>query len=154
MAVANGSIAIRIEGLDELRRKLQGHRADQPVNRFLDRGAGYIEGTARKKAPIDTGRLHNSIGVETPGDRVRSIGTNLAYAKDVEFGTRPHYPPLTPLFGWAKRHGGMDPFALQQSIGMWGTPAQPYMQPAVDESESKIAALVPILASEIESAFK
>lgn len=149
-----GSITVNIEGLEELRKKLQGHKADKPVNRFLDRSADLIQKSARKKAPVDTGRLRNSIGTEISGHRQRSIGPSVDYGEHVEFGTNPHYPPLDALWGWSKRHGGIDPFALQQSIGMWGTPAQPYMQPAADESESAIASLVSVLAAEIESAFQ
>lgn len=149
-----GSITVSIEGLEDLRGKLHGERADKPVNRFLDRGAAIIQRGGRKKAPKDTGRLRNSIGIESSGHRERSVGPSVDYGEHVEFGTRPHYPPLDALWGWAKRHGGIDPFALQQSIGMWGTEAQPYMGPAAEEAEPAIAALVPILASEIESAFQ
>lgn len=148
-----GGINVRIEGLDELRKKLNGSRADVPVGRFLDRGAILIQGKARKKAPVDTGRLRNSIGVESPTLRSRRIGPNVFYGEWVETGTRPHWPPPGALATWAARHG-MEEYAIRRKIGLFGTEAQPYMQPAADESEGEIANLVPVLAAEIESAFQ
>ena len=148
-----GSLTVELKGDKELYRKLQSSRADAPVGRFLDRGAFYLQGQARKNAPRDTGRLANSIGTNSPNTRLRSIGPSVDYGEPVEFGTRPHYPPVGALSGWAKRHGGMDPFALQQSIGMWGTKAQPYMQPAADDTETFMITIIPVFAAEIESAF-
>lgn len=151
--MAEGQIRVQLIGDKELKRKLVSSRADGPVNRFLDRGAFYLQGKAREGAPVDTGRLRNSIGTETPNDRVRSIGPSVDYGRYVEEGTSPHYPPLDALWGWSKRHG-MDPWALQQSIGMWGTEAQPYMEPAAEETETFMVTIVPVLAAEIESAFQ
>lgn len=148
-----GGITVRIEGLDDLRKKLNGSRADVPVGRFLDRGAFIIQGKGREKAPVDSGRLRNSIGVESPTLRSRRIGPSVDYGEWVETGTRPHWPPPGALATWAARHG-MDEYAVRRKIGLSGTKAQPYMQPAADESESAIAALVPVLAAEIESAFQ
>ena len=44
------------------------------------------EGFAKKLAPVDTGRLRNSITHETD-DNAAYIGTNVEYAPHVEFGT-------------------------------------------------------------------
>lgn len=148
-----GGVTIRVEGLDALRRKLHGSRADVPVGRFLDRGAIYIQGQARKEAPVDTGRLRNSIGTESPSTRSRSIGPNVEYGEYVETGTRPHWAPPGALAGWAARHG-MTEYEARRSIAMTGTKAQPYMQPAADDAETYLPTLVPVLAAELESAFQ
>lgn len=153
MATASGGITVRIEGLDELQRKLVGSRADVPVGRFLDRGALLIQRGAREKAPVDQGRLRNSIGVESPTTRSRRIGPNVEYGEWVELGTRPHWPPPGALAGWARRHGMTD-YQARRSIAMKGTKARPYLQPAADEAEDGIRTLVSVLAAEIESAFQ
>lgn len=150
---SSGSLTVELRGDKELYRKLRSSRADAPVGRFLDRGAFHLQGKARKNAPKDTGRLTNSIGIDSPNNRLRSIGSNLDYAEPVEMGTRPHYPPLGALEGWAKRHG-MNARALQHSIGMRGTKAQPYLGPAADETEAFMIGLIPGFAAEIESAFQ
>ncbi len=149
----NGDITITIHGLDDLREQLRSSKADKPVARFLNRGAIYMQREARMAAPVDTGRLRNSIGTEAPNTRTRSIGPNVEYAEYVEFGTRPHMPPVGALAGWAKRHG-LNEEAVARGIAARGTKAQPYMQPAADATEVYIVTIVPILAAEIESAFQ
>ena len=153
MATSQGSITVTIHGLDELRGKLVGSRADAPVGRFLDRGATYLQGQGRKHAPVDRGRLRNSIGTESPTLRTRRIGPSVDYGEYVETGTRPHWPPPGALAGWAKRHG-MSEYAVRRKISIAGTKAQPYMQPAADETEPYLETLVPVLAAEIESAYQ
>lgn len=152
MAISGG-ITIRVEGLDELRAKLDGSRVDGPVARFLDRGAIIIQGKARTKAPVDTGRLRNSIGVESPTSRSRRVGPSVFYGEWVETGTRPHWPPVGALDGWARRHGMTD-YQARRSIAMSGTKPQPYMQPAAEEAQAVLPGLVSVLAAEIESAFQ
>lgn len=153
MATAQGDITIRIEGLDALQRKLVGSRADAPVARFLDRSALIVQRGARKHAHVGvSGRLRNSIGVESPTLRSRRIGPNVDYAEPVEFGSRPHLPPPGAVDAWAKRKG-LDPEQLRWSIARKGTKAHPFMQPAADEAETALVPLVSVLAAEIESAF-
>jgi hypothetical protein len=150
----SGQITVRIEGLEELRDKLQSSRADVPVQRFLDRAASHLQGGARKKAPIDTGRLRNSIGIESPNASTRRIGPSVEYGPSIEFGTRPHMPPVSELVGWSRKRG-LDPYAVAEGISIAGTKAQPFLQPAADETEVLIrTTLVSVLAAEIESAFQ
>lgn len=144
-----GLITVRIDGIDELERKLGPGMVDGPINRFLDRGAITIQGKARGKAPVDTGRLRNSIGIES-GPRERTIGPNVHYGPYVEFGTRPHWPPVSALSPWAERHG-MNPYAVQRAIAARGTKAQPYLGPAAEESIPVLRSLVQVMAAEIEA---
>lgn len=150
--MAAGMIIVRIDGLDELRAKLTSTRAEPPVQRFLDRAAIFIQGQARIHAPVDTNVLRGSVTVETTGKHERSIGTNKDYGPYVEFGTRPHFPPVAAITPWAKRHR-LEPFAVARAIGMRGTKAQPFMRPAAVAGEAMVKTLVPILAAEIEAAY-
>ena len=88
MATAGGEIRVTLIGDADLKRKLVGSRADKPVARFLDRSAITIQGLGRKKAPVDTGRLRNSIGTESPSTRSRTIGPSVDYGEPVERGRR------------------------------------------------------------------
>ncbi len=153
MAASSGQIVVKVHGLEDLKEKLYADRADEPVGRFLDRGAIYLQGQARKNAAVDRGRLRNSIGVESPTARLRRVGPSVSYGEDVEHGTDPHMPPEGELAGWAKRHG-MEESHIRYLISIYGTRAQPFMQPAADDAESYIPSLVPVLAAEIESAFQ
>ena len=59
------------------------------------------EGYAKDDCPVDTGRLRNSITYKVvDGDCY--IGTNVKYAKYVEFNDRANHSP--PQFGGGKAH--------------------------------------------------
>lgn len=146
-------IVVRIEGLERLRAKLNSSRVDGPVNRFLDRGAIFVQGAARRKAKVDTGRLRNSIGVETSGHRERRVGPNVEHGPYVETGTKPHFPPPAALDGWAKRHGFSSGYQVAKKIAATGTQAQPYMRPAAEEGEGFVRTQVAVLAAEVEAAY-
>lgn len=146
-------IVIRIEGLEQLRAKLTSSRVDGPVNRFLDRGAIFIQGAARRHAPVDLSRLRNSIGTETSGRRERRVGPGAEHGLYVEMGTRPHFPPPAALEGWARRHGFASGYAAARAISRSGTKAQPFMRPAAEEGEGFVRAQVPVLAAEIEASY-
>lgn len=63
-----------------------------------------VEGAAKRKAPVDTGRLRASITHDSDGEGF-IVGTNTTYASFVELGTR-HQAPQPYLVP-----------GLQESIG-------------------------------------
>jgi len=61
------------------------------------------------------------------------IGPVQKYGPYVEFGTRPHWPPLEALEKWAKDHGFESPYLVAKSIAEHGMSARPYLTPAYDD---------------------
>ena len=61
----------------------------------------------------------------------------MAYAPFVEFGTKAHFPPIAAITDWANSKG-INPYALQKSIGAKGMKAHPFFIPAVEEGTPKI----------------
>jgi HK97 gp10 family phage protein len=59
---------------------------EQATERALEKIGLAAEGYAKKLAPVDTGRLRNSISHEVDGQEVY-IGSNVEYAPYVELGT-------------------------------------------------------------------
>jgi HK97 gp10 family phage protein len=59
---------------------------EQATERGLEKIGLVAEGYAKKLAPVDTGRLRNSISHEVDGQDVY-IGSNVEYAPYVELGT-------------------------------------------------------------------
>lgn len=53
-------------------------------------------------SPVDTGLYAQSWGVEETENSVQ-IGNTAPHAPIIEFGARPHTPPIGPLLAWAKR---------------------------------------------------
>ncbi len=88
-----------VRGLQSLRSKLKrlGEAEADALNREIKRAVVNIEATAKGRAPVDTGRLRNSLAHEIrrkakagSADEGASaaVGTNVSYAPYVEFGTR------------------------------------------------------------------
>jgi HK97 gp10 family phage protein len=72
---------------------------DGPVATELLRAAVSIEGTAKRLAPVDTGRLRASITHALERNSkglVAIVGTDVSYARFVELGTR-RTPPRSFL---------------------------------------------------------
>lgn len=84
------------------------HGPDGEIAKALTRVAVQVEGGAKRRAPVDTGRLRSSIThtpVERDGDElVARIGTDVEYAPYVELGTRHQVaqPFLRPALDDAK----------------------------------------------------
>ena len=78
--------------ISELRRK---------ISLVLNLIGETAEGYAVENCPVDTGRLRNSITKRTQDDSVY-IGTNVEYAKYVEFNEKARHDP--PEFGGGRAH--------------------------------------------------
>lgn len=136
----------------------------------MTRATLTVERSAKKVVPVDTGHLRRSITHEVkaaPGGVVGKVGSNVPYAKAVEFGTGllseapdgkggRHYPPPAALDGWAIRHGfhtgsrsdaagdvaaspGSLGWMISQMIGRrGGLRPRPYLRPAIKENLTAI----------------
>ena len=60
---------------------------ERAIGAALEEIGMLAEGYAKKRCPVDTGRLRNSITHTTSGNSAY-IGTNVEYAPHVELGTR------------------------------------------------------------------
>jgi HK97 gp10 family phage protein len=98
-----------------------------------------IEGTAVMLCAVDKGDLRSSISytckngksgdLSLPGNADGIIGTNKEHAPHVEFGTRPH---IITIKSARVLSDGKDIFGTQ--VNHPGTPAQPFMRPAMDQN--------------------
>jgi len=90
--------------------------------------AGYkIQGDAKRFAPVDTGHLRAFIGIRFENDIVY-VGTNLSYAKYVEYGTGIYAEGgqgrKTPWY-WETDSG-----KYAGGHWTWGQNPQPFLRPA------------------------
>ena len=126
----------------------------EPVTRALKAGGLIVERRAKEKAAVDTGRLRASIASEMSSATSVSIGSVTKYAPYVEFGTRPHFPPLAALQPWARRHGfpagRPGAYLVARAIAARGTRPQPFLVPALKESAGEIDRDLRQAADEIE----
>lgn len=139
-------IEYKIEGFDELiekAEKLNGHIPGILKN-LLDNCTKSVEAKAKDAVPHDSGVLRASITSlidPSPLPVWGRVGPSKTYGAYVEFGTKPHWPPIEPLKAWARRHH-ISPYVLAAKIAKYGTPAQPYMAPSLEKSKDDIAKFV------------
>ena len=97
----------------------------------------YIEAEAKKRCPVDTGRLRASITPEVKSAIEGQVGTNTEYALDVEYGTKPHKirPIKAKILAWKDRQTGK--YIYAKEINHPGTKAQPFLEPAYLEGKEK-----------------
>lgn len=93
--------------------------------RALERCGMEAEGYAKDLAPVDTGRLRNSISHQVDdSENAVYIGTNVSYAPYVELAT-----------GIYADGGRPTPWVYQDDAGNWhwtrGNQAHPFLKPAV-----------------------
>ena len=129
--------------------------------RFLaaaDKAAGDVADAVLQKSqelvPVDKGDLLGSGSTWKVKFLTWGVGYNAPYAQPVEFGARPHWAPFQPILDWVKRkrirfdrEGEKMSFeqtarTIWVSISKKGTPAQPFLRPALELVEPLVAGLV------------
>lgn len=108
------------------------------MNAFADRDAKrvarLIEARAKVLAPVDTGRLRNSIKTTrklTARGPTYQVGTNVEYAPYVENGTRPHV--IRPRRAQVLRFKVNGRTVYAKVVHHPGTRAQPFLSRATRE---------------------
>lgn len=126
---------LEITGLTDVKAMLKKQRDDIPqtLQVAMEKGALVIEGDAKRRCPVDTGRLRASITTATSveGEQVvATVGTNIEYAAAVEYGTGVFAENgkgrKTPWKweGDGKKYGGWHTTS--------GHPAKPFLRPAYE----------------------
>lgn len=107
-------------------------------------GSRWLLSDARALTPVDTGELRDSLKARVEGrgvDTRMTVFSPLRRAIFSEKGTRPHFPPIGALQGWAVRHGFPakgGAFLVARSIAQKGTPAFEFMKGAFEKNNEKI----------------
>lgn len=128
-----------------------------PLKEFFAKSTLAIEAEAKERAPVDTGRLRGSIQSRLQPTRA-FVRANVQYASHVEFGTRPHWPPLEALQPWARRHGfpagRTGAFLVARAIARRGTRARPFMRPGANAALPRIRLFLQELGRAIEQRWR
>lgn len=118
----------------ELMKKMRSlcNDSDKILRQGLLKAGEKVRGRAVLLCPVDTGELRNSIKVQSTAPNVVTVGTNKEYAIFVEFGTG-------TMGDASVSHTSKEKWCWQDEQGNWhtsyGTPAQPFLRPAVKEKE-------------------
>lgn len=155
--MADNTLVISIQGLDELRAKFQKspQKVSAELYKALLKSGITMQRLGREEAPIDRGQLRNKIKYMLRAGSVEIGPRGVPYAAAVHEGSRPHFPPIKALTGreesldlWARRHG-MDPFLLARSIARKGTRANPFMTRALGRGTNDVRRLFNVAVQRI-----
>ena len=154
---------VTLTGDAELRRKLQNPEFVRgPVRQFLTKSAILLEQEVKDETPADTGRLRAAITHKVEPFRaivgVKANSGASSYASHVEFGTKPHWPPLAALQPWAVRHGfppgRAGAFLVARAIARRGTRARRMFQKGVTASRGRIMRMWQDVGGQVEARWK
>ena len=121
--MAEYALYVKVEGAERIQEALKDPKLLKgPIADFLKKSALYVEGSAKEKAPVDTGRLRASISSKVKATEAE-IGTPVFYAPFVEFGTKRMraQPYLIPALQGAKSAiEGFLKEAIDKIEAFWG----------------------------------
>jgi HK97 gp10 family phage protein len=94
----------------------------------------------RRNDSYATGAMSKDIQMRSSkGGAVYAVGCMATYAPYVEFGTKPHFPPLEAIRQWCAVRG-IDvklAYPIARAIARRGIPARPFLYPAFLEGMKK-----------------
>jgi HK97 gp10 family phage protein len=116
----------------------------EEVGKALQNATLTVEAEAKQMAPKATGTLRRSITSAVKpisGTPAGIVSAPVRYAQAVEYGSKPHTPPLQPVQRWAKRKG-LPGGAVWMSIRKRGTKPHPFMEPAFTNNKESVIAML------------
>jgi HK97 gp10 family phage protein len=120
------------ESLDEVAARLP-----DTIDTGVRRTATTVQGTAQANAPVDTGELRQKIETQRIELAAYEVISAAPHARAVERGTDPHV--ITPDSADALAFEGQNgELVFRQRVNHPGTPAQPYLGPAMKEHQSEL----------------
>jgi hypothetical protein len=123
----------------------------------------YLERVIKKNPdfPYGAGPLHLLQTVETEvshkGEEVLGIvGTPAKYAEAVEYGTKPHFPPLEPLQYWVEKKLGLPEgeaksvaYLIARKISVDGTEGAHMFENTYNEHKADVEKILNEIADEV-----
>ena len=125
--MAEEGIVLKIEGLEELQKALAKFpkQSEKMLKEALIPGLAIIASDAKKRAPVDTGRLMSSIGAKADHVYRDKPAPGILEAKKVG----------SEIVG---KVGSAVVYAAYQEYGTQYQPGKPYMRPALKATKDKV----------------
>lgn len=161
-------VGVKIEGLEELVKRLDTKTAATPARKFLQRCGDDMIGKVRPLVPVGvTGQLKGSISKQvsnqSPVPLYVRVGSNKHYAPFVEFGRNPgKRPPYEAIELWYRRKNKLAPTddvfvavsSIQNKIARFGTKEQPFLRDGLEQAVPQMQKRVYTFRDELEEAYK
>lgn len=131
----NIRIQVQMNGLDKALETAPA-QVKGAIRLSLQRSAVFTQGLFIRNMPKGvSGGLRRSTTHKFTGEQEVQIEPTADQADYVEFGTRPHMPPVDAITAWA-RSKGANPWAVAYGIAKHGTRKQPFLDRTAVESEA------------------
>ena len=134
------SVWLTVEGGEKIAKDLKDPNLLRPLRDAYEKGTYLTEREVKTRTPRDTSVLASSIKSTIDPQPVPlwgKVATDVKYAIFVEKGTRPHFPPMRALEGWAHRHG-IPTFLAARAIAEKGTKAHKMFEKGFEAVRDKI----------------
>ena len=127
----------------------------------MTKALALLERIVEQKTPEGAGPVHlrDTIHGKTIafGHKVSGIlGTPSPYGEPVEFGARPHFPPVAPLQHWVEKKLGLSgseaksvAYAIASSIAKHGTEGAHMFEEGFDEARDDVLRILRSIPDEI-----
>lgn len=132
--MAKTSVSLDTSKLDSILRKLDGNVADA-----IKKTGFAVEGRAKIRAPVDTGALRASIYTSLAGGGRSDDAMADARARNPDVETTPLPVPRDNHTAYV---GPSVEYAMELEMGSAGRAAQPYLLPAVRETEKEFLKMI------------
>jgi len=124
-------VDIRAKGFKEFFDNIARDIAEEIYNRSQD--------NIDRMGVIASGKLKKSGMVSKVGENSYVVKYYMPYSIYVEYGTRPHRPPVRPLIEWAmiklkmnEKDAKKTAWAIAKKIEKYGTVPRPFLRAAID----------------------
>lgn len=153
-------IISKITGLKELSQKFPEASEKARVGRITEALLLLLR-SIKPRIPVGAGPIHlrDTVfhRVQTAGVSVMGlIGTPLEYGEPVEYGTRPHFPPVEPILHWVERKLGIEgkeaksvAFLIARAISKRGTQGAEMFGKGFSENEATVIRILQEIPSDI-----
>lgn len=134
-------ISIQVTGIKQAQIDLDKKLSPDKIKTILIRAGFLIEGAAKRKAPVDTGRLRASISTNWNGSGMQ-YGALTEPVDDSKESDGVNQPELKPNDMCVISVGSNVEYAPYLEFGTENQAPQPYLMPAYLENIGKIKAMI------------
>ncbi|MBU1067666.1 hypothetical protein KKE60_07745 [Patescibacteria group bacterium] len=121
-----------------------------------------LEREIKQRTPWGAGPIHLRDTIYPSGPHVQgnnvwgSIGTPLEHGEPVEYGTRPHFPPIAPIQFWVEKKLGLAgaearsaAFLIARTISVHGTKGAHMFEKGFEAAESRVIRILENIPDDI-----
>ncbi len=151
-----------IEDLERLIKKYPQVSRDARIGRITE-ALNILEAEVKPRTPWGAGPIHLRDSIHPTGPNVSgqkvwgSLGTALEHGEPIEYGTKPHFPPVGPLTFWVEKKLGLTgkeatsvAYAIARTIAKKGTKGRHMFEKGFDAAESRVLSALKKIPADID----